>query len=134
MMLFVALIEIPLMLIALVAVKVFKALGQAAAVKKAKPVKKEIAATLSEEQRNKIVTAILESALLTNDSCMDALLNEGEGVYPASEACNSAPEDFELQYGTKEWSKAWVHALGKFFDCEAEYIGDGNFHVYGKEV
>lgn len=129
MMLFVALIEIPVMLIVLLAVKAANALEQPAGAKHAKP--KE----LSEEQKIHIINTILESSLLINDRVTDDLLNEGESMYPAAKACKLKDvQDFDLQYGTKHWMQAWTHALQAFFDSSAEYVSDGVFHVYGKEV
>ena len=135
MMFFVALVEVPLMLIAYVIVKIVMGCKQYARVKHAKVVEEERARELSKEQRVKIVDAILESALLVNDSATDALFNEGEALYPAADACKLVDaNDFDLQYGTEPWLDAWNHALGYFFGCKSEYIGSGEFHVYGKEA
>lgn len=134
MMFFVALIEIPLMLIALLIVKVYKAAEQAVGAKQSKPMPKDKAKELSDEQRLQIVNSILETALLVNDTALDTLLNEGEALYPALEACKIKAKDFDLQYGSKVWLKAWIRALEAFFDCKSEYVSDGVFHVYGKEA
>lgn len=135
MMLFVAMAEVPLMLISLVIVKIARNCRQYLGVRHAKAVTKERACELSEAQKIMIVNAILESSLLINDSAADALFSEGETLYPAEEACKlKNARDFDLQYGTESWLSAWNHALGDFFDCRSEYIGDGAFHVYGKEV
>lgn len=89
---------------------------------------------LSDEQREKIVKAILEESLLQNDSAYDSLMNSGEAKYPAADACKCSGHDFDLQYGTKSWLKAWDSALSTWFDCQSTYIGDGFFRVYGKEA
>lgn len=132
------LIEIPVLLIIIVVSNVAKAAGSGSknGAKKtvAKSSNQKKSAELSEEQREKIVKAILEDSLLENDSAFDSLMYEGEANYPAADACQCTTEEFNLQYGSKSWVKAWQNALSMWFDCQSEYANDGMFRLYGKEV
>lgn len=89
---------------------------------------------LSSEQKENIVKAILEDALLENDSAYDSLMYEGEANYPAATAANITSEDFVLQYGSKNWIDTWVKTLAMWFDCQSEYVNNGVFRLYGKEA
>ena len=133
-MILLVLIEIPLTLLILASAK-FRAWCMGAETeKKAAPAAKEAVAKLSDKQREKIVTAIIEDALLINDAAYDSLMQEGESLYNAAEASKTTNQNFDLQYGSKDWIKAWTVALARWFDCEAEYTESGMFHVFGKEA
>lgn len=133
MMLLIFILEVPILLLLLLITSIMPGGQTEEAETKHSPTQcGEKRKDLSDEQREKVVKAILEDALLVNDRAYDALVNEGEALYNAAEAANLS--DFELQYGSKAWRKAWEHALSGWFDCKAEYSSNGVFHVYGKEV
>ena len=133
MMLLFVIIEIPI-LIALLIIKAIAEGFENSAPGPAKEKAKTEGKDLSKEQREKIVTAIIEDALLINDRAFDSLINTGEALYNGAEASLTKSEDFDLQYGSKVWLCAWTAALSRWFDCNAEYSGNGVFHVYGKEA
>ena len=135
-MLLLACIEIPALIILIIITKIGGAVKETvrASNSKTSPQKQKRTAELSEEQREKIVKAILEDSLLENDSAWDALVFEGEAEYPAADACQISDREFDLQYGSKNWIASWIKTLSRFFDCQTEYVGSGVFRIYGKEA
>jgi len=90
--------------------------------------------TLSAEQRENIVKAILDDSLLTLDKTFDALVNEKEAIFSVPEALSCDYTEYEPQYGSRQWRAAWENALGERFDCECRYIDKGNYHLFGKSL
>lgn len=136
-MILLVLIEIPVLLLLIVITNTAVAIKETATTKRCSSShsqEKKKPQGLSDEQREKIIKAILEDSLLENDSAWDTLQYEGESIYPAADAAKLTVQEFDLQYGTKPWLKAWSKALSRFFDCQTEYAGSGYFRIYGKEA
>ena len=139
MLLYVIFVDIPLLVITVI-VRLIKAIAkQLSSEEKSRPAPANKgpdakASDLTAKEREKMVTAILESNLLLNDTCYDSLIHGESAVYPAKNAVNTDSRGFKLQYGSKEWIAAWRSALERFFDCKSKYCGKGEFLCYGKEV
>ena len=133
-MLLLVLIEIPLLLLLVLITGFARAIKETTSIKTASSVRSKKPCELTDEEQEKIVNAILEDALLENDSAWDTLIFGGEANYPAADAAKLDIREFDLQYGTKSWIKAWTKGLSRFFDCQTEYVGSGTFRIYGKEA
>lgn len=93
-----------------------------------KPEKKE----LSHDQKVMACTAIIEDSFSYKDQVLDDIF-EGEGVvsFSVPECLEYSVKEYEAQFGTKGWQKAWIDALTLSFGKKFSYDGKGIYIAKG---